>query len=300
MEKAIEKAGALVEALPYIQRFRDKEVIVKFGGAAMEDPRVVDDVVEDVVFLAEVGIRPILVHGGGKAISRAMEESGIEPRFLAGHRVTDERTLSVVVRVLVEEVNAHIIERIRAHGGKAAAAFQHNTSLLRATRKSLTIAGKDGVQEEVDVGCVGDVVSVRADLLRRMAADAIVVVPPIGQDDAGQLYNVNADSAAAAIARDLRAEKIVFLTDVHGIMARPGDAGSFVSSLDRSDVTRLIEQGVINGGMLPKVAACLDATAAGVRKAHIIDGTLEHALLLEIFTDEGVGTEIVDRAAPAG
>ena len=301
MEKAIEKAGVLIEALPYIQRFHGKHVVIKFGGSAMEEPHVVDDVVEDVVFLAAVGIRPILVHGGGKAISQAMKQSGVEPRFVAGHRMTDEATLDVVVRVLVAQVNADVIDRIRRHGGAGVCGFRDGRSLLRARRKAIAVKGEDGRTTEVDVGFVGEVTRVDTDGLKALATQGIVVVPPIGQDDSGQLYNVNADSAAAAIARDLKAEKIVFLSDVHGIMERPGDTNSFLSSVDRNRVKDLIERGIIDGGMLPKVAACLEAVQAGVGKAHIIDGTLQHSLLLEIFTDAGVGTEIVDRAAlPCG
>ena len=294
MEEAIRKAGALIEALPYIQHFKGKQVVVKFGGAAMEDERVVDDVLEDVVFLATVGIRPILVHGGGKAVSRAMQQSGIEPRFVAGHRATDEATLQIVVRVLAEQVSPLIVRRIEAHGGRAVSAFQSGRSPLRARKKKIVVDAEDGTARELDLGLVGEVVSVdREALLAPGGSGAILVVPPIGQDESGQLYNVNADSAAAAIAREIVAEKIVFLSDVHGIMARPGEPGSLLSSVDKAQVDELIARGVISGGMLPKVQACLEAIAAGVRKAHIIDGTLAHSLLLEIFTDAGVGTEIV-------
>jgi len=297
VEEAMRKAAALVEALPYIRRFKDKQVVVKFGGSAMEDGRVMDEVLKDVVFLATVGIRPILVHGGGRRISRAMQEAGLQPRFVQGHRVTDQAALEVVVRVLTQEVSAEIVRRIAAHGGLAEAAFQGGYSLLRARKKTLAVAGEHGRVEQHDMGFVGEVTKVdRARMDALTARGAILVVPPIGQDDTGQLYNVNADSAAAAVARELGAEKVVFLSDVHGIMARPGDAGSFLSSVDRAQVNDLISRGVINGGMLPKVAACLEAVSGGVRKAHIIDGRLKHSLLLEIFTDAGVGTEIVDRS----
>ncbi len=299
VEEAMRKAGALIEALPYIQRFRGKWVVVKFGGSAMEDESVTNDVLEDVVFLATVGIRPIIVHGGGKRISRAMEMAGLEPTFIHGHRLTDRATLEIVVRVLTEEVSPAIVRRIAAHGGCGAPGFRDGKSLLRARKKSMTVTADDGRTEEVDVRFVGEVTSVDVPRLSALAgAEKILVVPPIGQDEAGQLYNVNADSAAAAVARELKAEKIVFLSDVHGIMTRPGDPGSFLSSVDKSEVDELVARGVIGGGMLPKVAACLQAISAGVRKAHIIDGRLAHSLLLEIFTDAGVGTEIVDTAAP--
>ena len=296
MQDAMRKADALIEALPYIQRFKGKQFVVKFGGSAMEDQQVMDDVLEDVVFLATVGIRSILVHGGGPHISRAMEQSGLQPQFVGGHRVTDQATLEIVVRVLTQEVNARIIRRIEAWGGRGVPAFQGGRSLLRARKKLLTIQGDNGRPQKVDVGFVGEVVSVDQQRLNDLTAgDGVLVVPPIGQDDSGQLYNVNADSAASAVARDLTAEKIVFLSNVHGIMARPGDPTSFLSSVDKAAVSDMIARGVISGGMLPKVAACLEALEAGVHKAHIIDGTLKHSLLLEIFTDAGIGTEIVNR-----
>jgi acetylglutamate kinase len=298
MEEAIQKAGALIEALPYIQRFRDKQVVIKFGGSAMTDETVMDDVLEDVVFLATVGIRPILVHGGGKHISAAMDREGLEAQFVAGHRVTDEETLDIAVRVLAEEVNSDLCHRIQDHGAAAVPGFQDHRSVLRARKKLLTVReGEEQTPRELDVGYVGEVISVDTDRMAQLGREAnIVVLPPIGQDPEGQLYNVNADSAAAAVARETRAEKVVFLTDVHGIMERPGDPDSFLSSIDRSTVDQLIKSGSISGGMLPKVNACLQSVAAGVRKAHIIDATIQHSLLLEIFTDTGVGTEILERS----
>ena len=293
VQEAIEKARVLIEALPYIQRFKGKHVIVKFGGSAMEDRHVADGVLEDVVFLATVGIHPIIVHGGGKAISRAMKQQGIEPRFVAGHRVTDGQALEVVVRVLSGEVNADLVSRCRRCGAQAVPGFRDGRSLLRAGRKTIAVTDSSGAKHQEDIGFVGEIARVDTDALRSMAAEGIVIMPPIGQDEGGQLYNVNADSAAAAIARALEAEKIVFMSDVHGIMERPGDPSTFLSSLDRAKAGDLVESGAISAGMLPKVQACLEAVEGGVRKAHIIDGTLDHALLLEIFTDEGVGTEII-------
>ncbi|MFW5982847.1 MAG: acetylglutamate kinase [Candidatus Brocadiia bacterium] len=295
MQDAIKKANALVEALPYIQRFRDKTVVIKFGGSAMEQDKVMQDVLEDVVFLATVGIRPILVHGGGAHISEAMQEAGIEAEFVAGHRRTDEKTLEIAVRVLAEELNGEICGRIQDHGASAVPGFQEEQSVLRARKKMVTVRDENAMRQKVDVGYVGEVISVDVSRLNEIAGDGeIVVLPPIGQDHEGQLYNVNADSAAAAVARETHAEKIVFLSNVHGIMERPGDPDSFLSSLDRDQVDQLIEKGIIRGGMLPKVNACLQSIAAGVRKAHIIDATLEHSLLLEIFTRAGVGTQIVE------
>ena len=288
------KAAVLIEALPYIQEFRDKQVVIKFGGSALADQKVMEDVLEDVVFLATVGIQPVLVHGGGKHISQAMERAGLEAEFVAGHRVTDRKTLGIVREVLAGEVNGRIVEQIARHGARAVPGFQEEKSLLRATRKTIEVHQEDGTLKRRDIGYVGEVRAVDIERLRRLEEEGdILVVPPIGQDESGQLYNVNADSAAAAIACHLQAEKIVFLSNVHGIMGRPGDPDSFLSSVDRNQVDELISEGIIDGGMLPKVSACLESVASGVHKAHIIDATLDHSLLLEIFTDEGVGTQIV-------
>jgi len=296
MEKAVEKAAVLIEALPYIQRFSGKPVVMKLGGSAMESDAVLDDVVEDVVFLAAVGIRTVVVHGGGPQISRAMEQAGLTPRFVHGHRVTDAETLRVAVEVLAGQINAHILEHIARRGGTGLSTFREGHSMLHARKKLLRAPGS---AETTDIGFVGEVVGVEAaQMLAEAAAGRILVAPPIGQDDAGQLYNVNADTAAAAVAGALSAEKIVFMSNVHGIMADPADPESLLSTVTESDVMRMIEQGVITGGMLPKVSACIAALDRGVRKAHIIDGRLPHSLLLEIFTDRGVGTQILKDALP--
>jgi acetylglutamate kinase len=301
MEEAIRKASVLIEALPYIQGFAGRPVVVKLGGSAMENARVLDDVLEDVVFLAAVGIRPVVVHGGGPQITSAMKAAGLSPQFVQGHRVTDAATLQVVVRVLADEINARILRRIEAHGGRALSTFREGRSLLRALKKLMTGVGEDGEKRQLDLGYVGEVVAVDAEQMLAHAADGYVLaVPPVGQDDSGQLYNVNADTAAAAVAGALHAEKIVFLSNVHGIMSDPGNPDSLLSTVAEAQVQAMIAQGVITGGMLPKVSACLSALDAGVRKAHIIDGRLPHSLLLEIFTDKGVGTQILKEPAEAG
>jgi acetylglutamate kinase len=301
MEEAIKKADVLIEALPYIQRFAGKPVVIKFGGSAMADEAVLDDVLEDVAFLAAVGIRPILVHGGGPQISLAMEAAGLSPRFVHGHRVTDAAALDVVVRVLTEEVNARIRRRIEQHGGRARSTFRDGRSPLRARKKLLTAREADGTARQLDIGFVGEVTAVDSEaMLAEAAAGVILVVPPVGQDEAGQLYNVNADTAAGAVAAATQAEKAVFLSNVHGVMAEPGDADSFLSTVEEDDVEAMIARGAISGGMLPKVSACIRALDAGVRKAHIIDGRLPHSLLLEIFTDRGVGTQIVKGSGGEG
>jgi len=295
MEEAIRKADVLIEAMPYIQRFARRPVVIKFGGSAMESTAILDNVLEDIVFLATVGIHPIIVHGGGPQISRAMTEAALSPEFVRGHRVTDARTLEVVLKVLTHEVNAELVERIARQGGRGQSAFREGHSLLRARRKT-QVRIADGTTAQVDLGFVGEVTDVEANKVLSLAADGvIVVVPPIGQDDSGQLYNVNADTAAGAIAAEVDAEKIVFLSNVHGIMSDPEDGDSLLSTISEPEVEELIGRGVIAGGMLPKVSACLTALDAGVRKAHIIDGRLPHSLLLEIFTDKGVGTQILKR-----
>ena len=297
MEEAIRKAAVLIEAMPYIQRFAGKAVVIKFGGNAMENDRVLDDVLEDVVFLATVGIRPIVVHGGGPQISAAMEKAGLTPSFIQGHRVTDAETLKVVVRVLSEDINGGICRRVEKFGGRPYPTFQDGRTPLRARKKLMTARGEDGKEQKLDLGYVGEVVSVDARRMMAVAAKGgVLVVPPIGQDRKGQLYNVNADTAAAAVAAGVKAEKIVFLSNVHGIMADPADPNSLLSTVDEDEVKALVAGRVITGGMLPKVAACIRALDGGVGKAHIIDGRLPHSLLLEIFTDKGVGTQIVKDA----
>jgi len=299
MDEAIRKADALIEALPYIQRFAGRTVVIKFGGSAMENSAVLDDVLEDIVFLATVGIRAVVVHGGGPQISLAMKEAGLSPAFVQGHRVTDADALKVVVRVLVEGISADIVHRIRAFGGRAQSAFREGRSLLRAGKKLLE-ATVDGSVQQLDVGYVGEVHQVDVGAIIEATADGtVLVVPPIGQDEAGQLYNVNADTAAAAVAAAMHAEKLVFLSNVHGIMAEPGNPHSLLSTVPEGRVEEMIQAGVITGGMLPKVAACVRVLDAGVRKAHIIDGRLPHSLLLEIFTDKGVGTQILKASPPA-
>ena len=294
MEEAAKKAGVLIEALSYIQQFAGRPVVIKFGGSAMEDSAILDDVLEDVVFLATVGVRPIVVHGGGPQISAAMEEAGLTPKFVQGHRVTDADTLGLAVRVLAEEINGEIVRHIEAYAGRAQSSFANGRSLLHARKKTLTVPDRDGVPQQTDIGYVGEVVAVDAERMLAIIADGtILAVPPAGQDENGQLYTVNADTAAAAVAAAVGAEKIVFLSNVHGIMARADDADSLLSTINEGEVQSFVEQGIISGGMLPKVAACASALDAGVRKAHIIDGRLPHSLLLEIFTDKGVGTQIL-------
>lgn len=290
MQKIIEKAAVLIEALPYIQSFKDKVVVVKYGGSAMVDNEHAQGVVRDVVFMAAVGMSPIIVHGGGSRITAAMKEKGKQAEFVEGMRVTDEESMEIVKEVLLE-VNREIIEVIEKFGGKGECVLNDINAV-----KHYVIKDNAGIQEKIDIGYVGDIESVKADKIKEeLSKKVIPVIPPIGLGvEDRHDYNVNADLAASAVAMGLKAEKLVFITDVPGIMSDPADESSLMATLKPGDVANLIEKGIISGGMLPKIKAGLRAVKAGVHKTHIIDGRLLHSLLLEIFTDQGVGTQISD------
>jgi acetylglutamate kinase len=294
MEEAIRKAQALIEALPYIRAFRGKVFVVKFGGAAMEVPATLESVLGDVLFLGAVGIRPVLVHGGGPEISREMKAKKIEPRFVRGHRVTDEATLRIVQDVLANKINAGICKRLEELGGRPVAFANPAQGALKARRRLTKIPTAEGRTEEIDLGLVGDMAGIAESQFRTaLEAGLVPVVASLARGENGETLNVNADMVAACVAAGLRSEKAVFLTDTRGIMTNPKDSGSFADTLTEARIDELIGGGVIDGGMLPKVEACLTALKAGVRKTHIIDGRVQHALLLEIFTDKGVGTQII-------
>ena len=294
MEDAIRKSATLIEALPYIRAFQGKVFVVKFGGAAMEDEASLDSVLQDVVFLEAVGIRPVLVHGGGPAISREMKARRIEPRFLHGHRVTDAATLEIVREVLADRISADICRRLDRMQGRAVAFADPSRGALRARRRVVRETSPDGRIEEIDIGFVGDMESVDSDLFRRtIEGREVPVVAPLAIDAEGQVLNVNADMVAACVAAGLGAEKAVFLSNTHGIFTDPASPTSFADTLTEVEINKLIQKGIIGGGMRPKVEACLVALRGGVHKAHIIDGRIRHALLLEIFTDRGIGTQII-------
>ena len=294
MEQAIQKAAVLIEALPYILDFQGKTVVIKFGGAAMEDPSTLDCVLDDIVFLRAVGVKPVLVHGGGPEITREMKARKIQPRFVKGHRVTDEATLEIVRDVLANRINAGICSRLEKLGGCPVAFADPANGALRATRRLSRIALPEGGFEEVDLGFVGDMEGIDLPLFQRaIEARQVPVVASLGRGAKGETLNVNADMAAACVAASLKAEKAVFLTDTPGIMTDPKDPTSFAETLSEHRIDDLVRRGVIDGGMLPKVEACRVALQAGVRKTHIIDGRVKHALLLEIFTDKGIGTQII-------
>lgn len=285
----IAKADALIEALPYLQAFRGKTFLIKMGGSAMENPDLVAKVMRDIVFLEVAGINPIVVHGGGKAISAAMQAAGLEAKFVGGFRVTTDEAIDIVSRVLSEEINPGLARMIRDFGGKAVGIPGTEVFLgekLRAT-------GPDG--RAVDLGRVGEVVGCQlAHLDAAHRASIVPVISPLAAELAtGRPLNINADLAAAALAKELRVAKLVYLSDVPGLLSDPKDPASLIKSVNRIQADALIADGTISGGMIPKIRSAVDALNAGVRKVHFVDGRLPHALLLEIFTDGGIGTEVV-------
>ena len=289
MKQLIEKAAVLIEALPYIQAFRDSVVVVKFGGSAMEDPECTRGLVRDIVFMECVGMKPLVVHGGGKAISARLAEAGVETRFISGLRYTCEATVRIVDDVLHNQVNSELVRLMEQLEGKPCAVS--GKDVLRAER--ITAQDHD-TGEQVDLGFVGRVTQVdTAQLQQVLERDQVPVIAPLACDASGQMYNVNADMAACEIAAQIKARKLVFLSDVPGILRDPQDPGSLISTIRRSEVESLIKRKIIAGGMVPKVRSAAAALDAGTEKVHMIDGRLRHSLLLEIFTDSGIGTQIV-------
>jgi len=289
MQQIIEKASVLVEALPYIQKFRSDTIVVKFGGSIMESEIGYRNILKDVAFMECVGLRPVLVHGGGKSVSKKMREAHIQPNFIRGLRVTDEESIKVVERVLNGEINPHLVEILANYGGKARGI--HGEDII-TVKKHTGIDPESG--QELDWGYVGKVTHVDIEpIIAFLNANIIPVITPLGCGEDGKLYNVNADEVANAVARALQVRKLVFLSDVPGLMKDQTDPASLITSLKTDDVHDLIQRGIISGGMLPKIQGAVDALKAGVSKVHLIDSALPHSLLLELFTDQGVGTEIV-------
>ena len=289
MEEAIQKADVLIEALHWIRRFRGKITVIKLGGSVMENDNAMTHLLLDVLFMETVAMRPVVVHGGGAAISRAMAEASLTPRFVHGRRYTDDATLAIVERVLAGEVNRGVAERINQLGGHAEPLNFQTTNVLFGRR--IQLPGDDG--QPIDLGHVGEVTRVDRttieDLCRR---DVVPVIPSMCIAENGEKLNVNADTAATAVARALQAEKLVFLSDVNGVRRDKNDPESLIHSLTPEAARELIAGGSVESGMIPKVQACLDTLECGVSKIHIIDGRLRHSLLLEVYTSMGVGTEI--------
>ena len=293
MEEAIAKAGALIEAMEYIRRFRERIVVVKLGGSVLDDTSLQKKLLTDIAFMATVGMRPIIVHGGGKAITRAMNEAGLEPVWVQGRRYTDQRTLRIAEHTLVHKINTPICETLAELGCEPMGLHSLGSCALFA--ETLRLAGEDG--RKLDVGLVGQVTDVNGQLLRKLCADGTVpVIASVAKDKAGGKLNVNADSAAGKVAAEVVAEKLVVVSDTHGIRTDLDDPDSWVSSLNEEQIKEMIDAGIITDAMFPKVEACITALDAGVSKAHIIDGRIPHSLLLEIYTDKGIGTQIIKSA----
>lgn len=289
MDQAINKASALVEALGYIQRFHDKVVVVKVGGSIMDDEVALSNILTDIVFLNYVGMQPVIVHGGGKAINQAMETAGLVPQMVMGRRYTDERTIAIAEHVLCNQINKFIVNFIQTQGCEAMGLHSLSSVVLFAEKTYLQ--GPDG--RRIDLGLVGEVKHVNARLLQLLVqADSIPCIATIARDMAGGRLNINADTAAGAVAAAMKAEKLVVVSDTHGIRSDPKDPESRVPSLTVNQIEEMVKSGVISAGMLPKVEACVTALQGGVTKAHIIDGRIPHSLLLEVYTESGIGTEI--------
>jgi acetylglutamate kinase len=291
VDEAIKKARTLIEALGWIRRFRDRYVVIKLGGSALEDPESVSSFLTDVIFLETVGMRPVVIHGGGKDISRAMEEAGIEPRWVQGRRYTDFDTLNIAAKVLTQEICQGLVDRIHDQKGEAIGlSFASGKNVLIGEKLELT----DDDGQPVDLGYVGSVVDINREFLdSNTGAGRIPIIPCIAVDRDGQRLNVNGDTAAAAVARLLKAEKLVFVSDVPGLLRDKDDPSSKISHIDVAEARSMIADGTISAGMIPKMEAALEALEAGVGKLHIVDGRMQHSLLLEIYSDRGVGTEIV-------
>jgi acetylglutamate kinase len=288
--EAIQKADTLIEAMGWIRRFRDKITVIKLGGSVMEDDTALRHLLIDIVFMETVGMRPVVVHGGGAAISRAMDVAGLKPHFIKGRRYTDEATLKIVEEVLAYETNETIARRIEEYGGRAMPLNFRTSNVLFGEK--LLLPGDNG--DSIDLGFVGTVNRVDRTVIDNLCyAGQVPVIPSMCIDDQGQKYNVNADTAATAVARALGAEKLIYMSDVNGVRRDKNDPSSIIHSLTATEARRLIADGIVDSGMIPKVEACLETLDKGVRKVHIIDGRLRHSLLLEIYTTQGVGTELV-------
>jgi acetylglutamate kinase len=283
------RAEALIEALPYIQRFRGQLFVIKYGGSAMEDENIVERFLRDVVFLEAVGINPVLIHGGGKAITQRMREAGLKPQFVNGLRVTDEQSIEIVEDVLDRTINPSIVKSLTGFGGRAVGV--HGKDVLIGKKLPLQTEGK---ATNIDLGFVGEVVDVLLDPIHKVVADeSVPVISPLARDAEGRVLNINADIAAGTLAGRLQAAKFIYLSDVPGIMRDPTNKESLIPSVTREEIDQLREDEIITGGMIPKVESALHALSEGVKKVHFIDGRTPHSLLLEIFTNAGVGTEVV-------
>ncbi len=291
MEDFIGKAEVLMEALPYIRRFYGKTFVVKFGGRAMVDDQLKASFAQDIVLLKYVGINPVVVHGGGPQIDKTLERMGIVSRYMQGMRVTDPETLDIVEMVLVGKVNKEIVGLINRQGGMAVGLSGKDGNLILARKMNVSVASDGEDHEIIDLGMVGEIVEINPTVINSLDENKFIpVIAPVGVGEQGETYNINADLVAGHIAESLGAEKLILLTDVEGVKNKKGD---LLSTLKIRQACKLIEDGVVAAGMIPKVRCCIEALEGGVGKTHIIDGRVKHAVLLEIFTEEGVGTEVV-------
>jgi acetylglutamate kinase len=291
MKKLIEKAEILMEALPYIKKFYGKTVVIKYGGNAMVDEELKASFAKDVTLMKYIGINPVIVHGGGPQISKTMERMGLKPKFVSGYRVTDSETMDIVEMVLGGKVNKEIVNLINSNGGRAVGLTGKDGGLIKAKKKLMKgTSPETGAPEIIDAGLIGEVESIDASILDALDKGGFIpVIAPVGVGANGETYNINADLVAGAVASALSASKLILLTDIAGIQDKDGN---LITTLNKKKVQELIKKKVITGGMLPKVAACFDALGGNVGKVHVVDGRVPHALLLEIFTDKGIGTEI--------
>lgn len=290
IEKLIERSQALVEALPYIRQFRGATIVIKYGGHAMVDPQLKQQIIQDIALMAIVGMNPVVVHGGGPEITALMKKLGLQPQFVAGQRVTDADTLEVAEMVLAGKINSEITLSLNQAGARAVGISGKDMGLIIA-RKLYHQEHEGGPKN--DIGFVGEVARIDPAIIEIFEKNEIVpVISPIGVDESGQTYNINADTVAAEIAMALKADKFILLTDVRGILRDRKDENTLINWVHADDVEPMIAQGIIEGGMIPKVRACMGAVKAGVKKTHILDGRLPHSLLLEIFTDRGIGTQL--------
>lgn len=292
MEELIRKAEVLIDSLPYIRNFYGKTFVIKYGGAAQTKEELKESFAQDIVMLNFIGIRTVIVHGGGPKISATMEKMGKKPHFIQGQRVTDQETMDIVEMVLGGLINKEIVALINKHGGRAVGLSGKDGGLITARKKAVKkVTAETGVSEIIDLGLVGEVTVIHPAVIHSLEKNGFVpVISPIGGGPHGETLNINADFVAASVAAALKAEKLILLTDVPGLLDKKGKV---LSTLKKAQIGRLIKNGTITGGMMPKVQACLDSLAGGVAKTHIIDGRMPHCLLLEIFTKEGIGTEIL-------
>jgi acetylglutamate kinase len=291
----METVNILIEALPYIKKFHKKKIMIKYGGHAMIDTEAMSSTARDTVLLKYVGMKPMVVHGGGPEISRSMNKLGKQPKFIGGLRITDQETMNIVKMVLVGKINTDIVSNICLHGGKGVGISGKDNHLIKAHKRApqVVVDDKTGEEKTVDLGLVGEIENVNAEIIEMLTANEYIpIVSPIGVDNKANTLNLNADTVAGDIAAEINAEKFIILTDVPGILEDPNDPETLIKRVRVDEIMELIDKGIVTDGMIPKVETCINAIENGVKSAHIIDGRIKHSVLLEIFTKRGIGTMI--------